>query len=176
MKNAEAQLEYYQEVEKVVEDLNMRFLRARFPDLGPREADDLLKRITEGGEVRDGVRPEDLLRAPHMEFFRRRGVPAFRKVGVDGETYDDFEGYVDHLTKTLPDAYRAGRDFKFYLELFGQIEAGELTPDEAAGKMPNLRRVGGVCPCSRAVRWVVDEATGSGNGNGNGNGNGTVRP
>jgi hypothetical protein len=23
--------------------------------------------------------------------------------------------------------------------------------------MPQLRRVGGVCPCSKSVRWVADE-------------------
>jgi hypothetical protein len=28
---------------------------------------------------------------------------------------------------------------------------------EASKRMPKLRRVGGNCPCSRAVRWVVDE-------------------
>jgi len=166
MKNAEAQQEYYDEVDKVVGDLNMRFIRARLPELGPREADDLLSRVSEGGEVRQGVRPEDLLRAPHMEFFRRRGVPAFKKIGVNGEAFEDLDSYVGHLTQVLPDAYRAGRDFKFFLELSRQVEDGELTSDEAAREMPNLRRVGGVCPCSRAVRWVVDEGTRSGNGNG----------
>jgi 1,2-phenylacetyl-CoA epoxidase catalytic subunit len=33
MKNAEAQDQYYEEVRKVVRDLNTRYLRARLPDL-----------------------------------------------------------------------------------------------------------------------------------------------
>jgi hypothetical protein len=166
MKNAEAQQDYYDEVDKVVADLNMRFIRARFPELGPREAEEFLTRVSEGGEVRQGVRHEDLLRAPHKEFFRRRGLPAFKKVGVNGETFEDLDSYVEHLTQVLPDAYRAGRDFKFFLELSRQVEDGKLTSDEAARQMPNLRRVGGVCPCSRAVRWVVDDETSAGDGNG----------
>ncbi len=32
-----------------------------------------------------------------------------------------------------------------------------MTAEEAAGRMPALRRVGGACPCSKSVRWVVDE-------------------
>jgi 1,2-phenylacetyl-CoA epoxidase catalytic subunit len=173
MKNAEAQQEYYDEVEKVVADLNMRFIRARLPELGPREAEDLLRRVSEDGETREGIRPEDLLRIPHKEFFRRRGVPAFRWIGFGGEEFEHLDSYVEHLTKMLPDAYRAGRDFKFYLELARQVDAGELTSDEASRKMPGLRRVGGVCPCSRAVRWVVDEDVDSPNGNGNGHGPGS---
>ena len=63
----------------------------------------------------------------------------------------------------MPGTYPAGRDFKGYLDLMQQIENGELTPDQAVPLLPNLSRVGGVCPCSKAVRWVLD-----GNGNGNG--------
>jgi hypothetical protein len=40
MKNAQAQLDYYQEVRKVIADLNMRFIRARLPKLWPKEADE----------------------------------------------------------------------------------------------------------------------------------------
>jgi hypothetical protein len=28
---------------------------------------------------------------------------------------------------------------------------------QAVRALPSLRRVGGVCPCSRAVRWVAEE-------------------
>ncbi len=169
MKNAEAQQQYYYEVAKVVDDLNMRFIRARLPELELKEAETVLRRIVDEGEVVQGIRPEDLLRMPHMEFFRRRGVPAFRWVGVDGETYDDLDSYLEHLKKVLPDVYRAGRDFKFFLEVARKVEAGELTGDEAAREMPELRRVGGVCPCSRAVRWVLpDEPSGNGSSNGKG--------
>jgi hypothetical protein len=45
---------------------------------------------------------------------------------------------------------------KFY-ELMGKVVAGEVKAEDAVHILPNLSRVGGVCPCSRAVRWVVDE-------------------
>jgi hypothetical protein len=36
--------------------------------------------------------------------------------------------------------------------------AGRTTVDQAIKKMPKLKRVGGMCPCSRSVRWVVEES------------------
>jgi len=101
---------------------------------------------------------------PHRDFFRRRGVPAFEMVGWAGENFDDVEAYLRHLTVHLPDGYRAGRDFKDYAQMIRRVDSAELTRDEAARTMPSLRRVGGVCPCSRAVRWVVEEPDGNGSG------------
>ena len=44
----------------------------------------------------------------------RRGMPAFKMVGVDGEAFTDYQAYLQHLVRTLPDAYRASRDFREY--------------------------------------------------------------
>ena len=90
-------------------------------------------------------------------FFRRRGIPAFTLTGFEGEVFDEMGDYVTHLRRQLPESYLAGRDFKDYLETLRQVDAGELTTVEASRRMPSLRRVGGSCPCSRAVRWVADE-------------------
>ncbi len=157
MANAEAQQQYYDEVSRLVTDLNMRYLRARLPELSHAEATEAHARLVEDGETVDGVQPEDLLQMPAMRFFRRRGVPAFTMVGHQGESFDDVDDYARHLKGHLPQTYSAGRDFKGYVELLRQVVAGELTAGEAARQTPNLRRVGGVCPCSRAVRWVSDE-------------------
>ncbi len=156
MKNAEAQTQYYDEVGKLVRDLNLRYLRARVPELGPTEAENALDRIL-AGEVVEGLKREDLLHMPHPDFFRRRGVPAFRMAGVAGETFSDFQTYLRHLEANLPDAYRAGRDYKDFVDAMAQVARGETTAEQAAGRMPALRRVGGSCPCSKSVRWVVDE-------------------
>lgn len=155
MKNAEAQEQYYQEVGKVVRDLNSRYLRSRLPDLDLPAANRALDRL-EAGEAVDGVQPEDLLYLPHAEYFRRRGVPAFAKVGARGESFDDLQGYLDDLGRTLPESYLAGGDFRAFVEKLRQVEGGETTADEASREMPILRRVGGSCPCSKSVRWVVD--------------------
>ncbi|HSM14541.1 MAG TPA: Phenylacetic acid catabolic protein, partial [Thermoanaerobaculia bacterium] len=158
MKNAEAQEQYYREIEKVVRDLNIRYLRARLPGLTAATAEETLAKLDRDRGVVDGVRWEDLLRAPHPEYCRRRGVPAFRMVGTGGESYEDVEAYLGHLVRTLPDGYRATADFRDYVESLRAVARGDKTAEEAQKFMPQLRRVGGVCPCSRAVRWVADEA------------------
>jgi benzoyl-CoA 2,3-dioxygenase component B len=158
MKNAEAQDQYAKEIGKVVRDLNMRYLRARLPHLSLTDAEKTLAKLeSERGSV-EGVRFEDLLRLPHRDYARRRGVPAFAMVGVDGEPFDAVETFLAHLVKTLPDGYRATRDFLDYVENLSAVARGEKTAAEAQKFMPQLRRVGGVCPCSKAVRWVADEA------------------
>ncbi|HYN20247.1 MAG TPA: Phenylacetic acid catabolic protein, partial [Thermoanaerobaculia bacterium] len=156
MKNEEAQRQFYREVERLVRDLNMRYLRARVPSLSRSEADSHLDRIL-AGELVEGVRREDLLHMPHPEFFRRRGVPAFRMVGFAGESFDDLPAYLRHLEEHLPDAYRAGVDYKEHIQALAQVVRGELDAKQAASRMPTLRRVGGSCPCSKSVRWVVDD-------------------
>jgi 1,2-phenylacetyl-CoA epoxidase catalytic subunit len=156
MKNGEAQRQYYDEVGKLVRDLNQRYLRARVPSLTHGDAESSLDRIL-AGETVEGVRREDLLHMPHPDFFRRRGMPAFTMAGFAGERFDDFQAYLRHLEAHLPDSYRAGRDYKDFIDAMAQIARGELEPGQAASRMPALRRVGGSCPCSKSVRWVVDE-------------------
>lgn len=158
MANQEAQDQYIREVEKVIRDLNMRYLRARLPGLDLARAEETLDRLEKEGGTVENVRAEELLRMPHREYFRRRGVPAFRMVGVEGSTYEDVEAFLQHLTRTLPDGYRATADFRDYVAALREVARGALTPEEAQKRMPQLRRVGGVCPCSRSVRWVADEA------------------
>jgi 1,2-phenylacetyl-CoA epoxidase catalytic subunit len=159
MKNAEAQAQYREEVGRLLHDLNMRFVRARLPQLTRADAEALLEAILADRETRQGISWNDLLHQPHPDYFRRRGVPAFTLVGSDGEAFTDAGEYLKHLAATLPESYLAGRDFKEYAEMLRRVQAGEIAATEAAGKMPALRRVGGSCPCSKSVRWVVDDAT-----------------
>jgi 1,2-phenylacetyl-CoA epoxidase catalytic subunit len=157
MKNAEAQDLYHQEVAKLVESLNLRYVRARLPELSREEAEAILAKILDEGVAAQGITPESLLRPCHKDFFRRRGVPAFQMVGVEGESFDDVDAYAKYLSRHLPESYLASRDFKDHLERLREIQRGELTAADAARRMPVLRRVGGTCPCSKAVRWVVEE-------------------
>jgi len=157
MKNAEAQRQYYEEAEKMVRDVDMRFVRARLPELSMADATDTVERIL-AGEVVHGIKPEDLIRVPHLDFFRRRGVPAFRKVGVDGHEYETVDEYLGHLRANLPESYLASRDFKDFVDVLRQVDSGDLEADAASRQMPQLRRVGGACPCSKSVRWVIEDA------------------
>ncbi len=157
MKNAEAQSQYYEEVEKLVRDLNMRFVRGRLPEASLARAEEVLDRILAERVTVEGIAWEDLVHLPHPEFFRRRGVPAFRLVGWEGEKLRDVDSYRTHLVRHLPDSYRASRDFQEYLGQLERVHGGEITVEEAVRAMPELRRVGGVCPCSKSVRWVAGD-------------------
>jgi len=159
MKNGDAQLEYIKEMQFIIDDINLRHVRARLPDLSKEEAQAAFDRLMQG-ELQHGVRPEELLRLPDRTFFRRRGIWAYERRDVDGTVIGEEHEFKHTMMRVLPESYAAGRDFKDYLELTGKVAAGEITQEHAVGMMPTLSRVGGACPCSNAVRWV--------NGNGNG--------
>ena len=157
MKNAEAQRQYYEEVEKLVRDLNMRYVRARLKRLSLVEAEAMLDKIVAGDGPVEGIRREDLLRLPHPDFFRRRGVPAFTMIGVGGETFTDLAEYSRHLVPPSPRGLPRRPRLQGLPRRPAEVARGATTAEQAAGRMPALRRVGGACPCSKAVRWVVDD-------------------
>jgi len=157
MKNGEAADQYTLEVSQLVHDLNLRYLRARFPEISRDEAQARITRILEKGETVEGVRPETLLRLPHKSFFRRRGIHAYQMLDIDGKPIATLDEFKRHMTSVLPEAYATARDMTRFFEIMGKVVKGEVKADDAVHLLPNLSRVGGVCPCSRAVRWVIDE-------------------
>jgi len=171
-KNREAQMQYYRELERLIRDLNLRYLRARFPNKTQEAIEDILKRVlADRGASVEGVAWDDVLHLAHPEFFRRRGEPAYRMVGFDGREFADVEPYLRHLAESLSEAYMASRDMRVYAETLAEVAAGTLTREDAAKKAPKLERTSSVCPCSKSVRWVtLDEAPTNGHGNGNGSG------
>jgi len=156
LKNREAQDQYIEEVQKMIRDINLRFIRARFPAYAPEQADAALAELERARGTHHGVRREDLLRTPDRRFFRRKGEPAFSLVGVDGEPFTDAEEYLRYLSRHLNEGYVASRDMRNYAEALRGVAAGTLAVKDAIMKMPKLKRVGGTCPCSKGVRWVMD--------------------
>jgi len=155
MKNGEAQLKYWNEVAKMLHDLNLRFLRARYPMRSPEDIERMLDSILRERTAVEGTQYNEILKMPHCEFFRRRGEPAFRMVSVEGDHFTDVEEYIKHLAHVLPHAYLASRDMVQYRDLIRRVAAGEVTKEEAAMKSPVMkRRAESVCPCSKGVRWV----------------------
>ena len=160
--NRVAQDEYVAECERMLDDIDQRYVRARFPKLSREEADALYARVkAERGSV-DGLSwDEDLLKLPHRGFFRRRGEHAFQPIGVDGRTFDDVEAYIAHVRDHLPEAYVASIDVKHWAELQRGVASGGITLKDAMKSMPRLARVGGACPCANSVRWVVEAGAAS---------------
>jgi 1,2-phenylacetyl-CoA epoxidase catalytic subunit len=161
MKNREAQDLYIDEVRRMLRDINARFLRARFPNYTPEKVEQVIDELEKTRGKHDGIAWDDLLRLPDRRFFRRKGEPAFTMFGVDGEAFDDVDAYVWYLAKHLSEDYLASRDLKSYTDTLRKVVAGEMTVKDGIMKMPKLKRVGGTCPCSRAVRWVMEEGAAS---------------
>lgn len=157
MKNAEAQSLYFEECRKMLADLNQRYIRARLPKLSPAEAERLAERLLQDRARHEGITHEDLIELPDRRFFRRKGEPAWIMVGTRGEVFTEADEYVRHLKANLPEPYLHSRDMKQYVETLRDVHAGRVTVEQAIRKMPKLKRVGGVCPCSKSVRWVVEE-------------------
>lgn len=158
--NKEAQDRYVAECEKMLDDINTRFVRARLAHLSREDADKAYERIKKGEAV-EGIARDDLLRLPDRRFFRRRGEPAFQMIGFDGERFTDVEEYIAHVLARLPEAYRASVDVKHWIEMQRGVAGGTIELKKAISSMPRLARVGGACPCSKSVRWVVDAPEGA---------------
>jgi hypothetical protein len=157
MANREAQDMYVDELQRMLDDLNERYVRARFPSAGRDESEKRFARI-KAGETVDGVRPEDLLHLPDRRFFRRRGEYAYQMVGIKGESFSDVEQYVAHVLASLPEAYRASIDVKHWADLQRKVSRGETPLKDAISSMPRLARMSGGCPCAKSVRWVQESA------------------
>jgi len=160
LKNGEASSQYHEELRKMIRDINTRYIRARFPDYSPEKADAVLAELERSRGAHQGLAWTDLLRLPDARFFRRKGMHAFEMVGIDGEAFEDAEEYLRYLAANLNEGYVASRDMKLYAEALRAVASGEKTPAEAMKSMPRLKRVGGTCPCSKGVRWVMEDAEG----------------
>jgi 1,2-phenylacetyl-CoA epoxidase catalytic subunit len=161
MKNREAQDQYIDEVTRMIRDINTRFLRARFPEYATDKADEVLAELERSRGTHRGVALGDLLRLPDRRFFRRKGESAFQMVGVDGEAFTGAEDYLRHLASHLNEGYVASRDLQNYATCLRGVAAGTMTVKDAVMAMPKLKRVGGTCPCSKGVRWVMEETNGT---------------
>ncbi len=160
MKNIDALDMYFEELRKMVRDINSRFIRARFPEMNAEQAEQALASLEQSRGTFRGVTHAELLRVPDKRFFRRKGVHAFEMVGIEGEAFTDPQEYLRYLAKQLNDGYVASRDMRNYAEAITKVSAGEMTREEAVKRSPKLKRVGGTCPCSKGVRWVMEDADG----------------
>jgi hypothetical protein len=161
LSNRDAVNQYTEECRKMVRDINTRFVRARFPGDSPDKAEAVLDELERSRGSHHGLTHADLLHLPDPRFFRRKGECAFQMIGVDGEVFSDADTYLRYLGAQLNAGYIASRDLRLYAETLRQVVAGTLTVEQGVKAMPKLKRVGGSCPCSRSVRWVMEESDGS---------------
>jgi benzoyl-CoA 2,3-dioxygenase component B len=159
--NRQAVDQYTEECRKMIRDINTRFVRARFPDYTPDKVEAVIEELERSHGTHKGLAYDEILRLPDARFFRRKGEHAFQMIGVYGETFTDAETYLRYLSRHLNSGYIASRDLRLYAETLRKVVAGELTVEDGVKAMPKLKRLGGSCPCSRSVRWVMEEQDGS---------------
>jgi 1,2-phenylacetyl-CoA epoxidase catalytic subunit len=151
LNNRDAQDQYIQECAKMLDDLNLRYVRARFPDRTRDEADAIFARVA-AGETVGGLSRDDLLRLPDRRFFRRRGEFAFQMIGTHGETFTDVEKYIAHVLASLPEAYRASVDVQHWADMQLAVAAGTKDLKEAMASMARHARPGGGVACGQSGR------------------------
>ncbi|HYK98034.1 MAG TPA: Phenylacetic acid catabolic protein [Candidatus Acidoferrales bacterium] len=161
--NQPLQAAYRQECQRMLDDINLRYVRARLSARSREQADAAFARISQGDTV-EGLSQDQLLRLPDPRFFRRRGEPAFQMVGFAGERFSQVEDYIAHCLAQLPEAYHASIDVRHWMDLQRRVATGKIDLKAAVTSMPRLARVGGACPCSKSVRWVMDAPEGPSGG------------
>ena len=159
--NRQAVDQYTEECRKMIRDINTRFVRARFPDYTPDKVEAVIEELERSRGTHKGLSYDEILRLPDARFFRRKGEHAFQMIGVYGETFTDAEEYLRYLARHLNAGYVASRDMRLYAEALRKVASGELSVEDGVKSMPKLKRLGGSCPCSRSVRWVMEDRDGS---------------
>ena len=80
--------------------------------------------IEQSGDVKQGIKPEDLLSLPDTKFFRKRGPEEIiflpfdvrgQLLTEDGTTLSP-DGYLDYLSTTLPSRFIGSREYNKYVD------------------------------------------------------------
>jgi 1,2-phenylacetyl-CoA epoxidase catalytic subunit len=122
--NGTAQSEYIEEVLGVVRNVNVAIVQELLPGRSREEAHALIDEIEQSGDVKQGIKPEDLLSLPDTKFFRKRGPEEiiFLPFDVRGQLLTEHgktlspDGYLDYLSTTLPSRFIGSREYKKYVD------------------------------------------------------------
>jgi len=122
--NGTAQGEYYNEVREVLELVNVAVTQAKVPGMSAPDARSLVREVQDTGEAMKGVSPDDLLFAPDVKFYRKRGMEeiVFMPFDVHGSLITEDgkpiggEKYLEYLRSVLPDYYVRTSEFRSYQE------------------------------------------------------------
>jgi len=122
--NGTAQSEYIEEVRGVVRNVNVAMVQELLPGRSREEAHLLIDEIERSGDIKDGIKPEDLLLLPDTRFFRKRGPEEFIFASYDvrGELLTEHgkplspEGYLGYLSTALPSRFIGSREYNKYVD------------------------------------------------------------
>lgn len=112
--NGESAESYYAETARLLQRINLAVVQARRPDLTRSQIEEIV-------DQREG---SDLLRLPHMDFFRTRGPEhlVYQSIDVEGNP-TPVEDYIGYLQQTLPMSLLNSTFFQKYVTAFQQARA-----------------------------------------------------
>lgn len=121
--NGIAQAEYIEEVRGVIRNTNVAIVQERLPNMSREDAHALIDELETSGDVKQGIKPEDLLLMPDTKFFRKRGPEdvIFKSYDVRGELMTEGgtplspEGYLRYLSEVLPAKFIGSREYQKYV-------------------------------------------------------------
>jgi benzoyl-CoA 2,3-dioxygenase component B len=121
--NGVAQAEYIEEVRGVIRNTNVAIVQERLPNMSREDAHALIDELETSGDVKQGIKPEDMVLMPDTKFFRKRGPEdvIFKSYDVRGELMTEGgkplspEGYLRYLSRILPPKFIGSREYQKYV-------------------------------------------------------------
>lgn len=122
--NGEAQSQYYDEVNGVINNVNIAIVMERLPGESREVARQTLADIEQSGDPKRGIKPEEILFTPDVKFFRKRGTEEvmFRPFDVRGNLITSNgiaispEAYLQYLATILPGHYIGSREYDKFVD------------------------------------------------------------
>lgn len=123
--NGTVQAEYYNEVRELIELVNVAIVQVKVKEIAAPDARTLVREVQDTRDPKDGVHFEDLIFAPDVKFFRKRGMEeiALMPFDVDGRLMTEGgrpipgEDYLEYLRGVLPENFIATAEFDKYKAL-----------------------------------------------------------
>lgn len=110
--NGESAASYHAEVARLLRRINTAVVQARRPDLERKRIEEIVERDED---------PE-MLRLPHMDFFRTRGPDTIAHQPIDtAGNRISRESYLDYLKQVLPEPLLETEFFQKYRDAFQQV-------------------------------------------------------
>ncbi|HSE38910.1 MAG TPA: hypothetical protein VLG74_16535, partial [Blastocatellia bacterium] len=128
-----AQSEYIEEVRGVIRNVNVGIVQELLPGRSREEAHALIDEIERSGDVKEGIKPEDLLSLPDTKFFRKRGPEEiiFAPYDVKGQLLTEHgrplspDGYLGYLSTALPSRFIGSREYNKYVDQMREYYASK---------------------------------------------------
>ncbi len=131
--NGTAQGEYFEEVRRVIRNVNVAMVQQRIAGISRQDAHDCLDEIEKSGESNRGIKPEEVLFLPDLKFFRKRGMEEYvfqpfdtrgNLLTADGRPLSE-DAYLKYLSTVLPEKFIGSREYNKFVDQMREFYANQ---------------------------------------------------